>query len=167
MSQLDDIIRKEFHRRIPWDNFMAALQDILASFKKPPSAESNGIGTAASTGEPRSAEARIAWQRLIDEKLIEWGRHPEKFEDEDGYKAPTADNLVRATELVLYCRDQGVLPPLRMVPDGEGGIIFDWKSSSRPYHVVAQIHADGGMEMLLFHECKLLARNRIGAEAPV
>ena len=29
-----------------------------------------------------------------------------------GYLAPTADNLVRATELVVYCRDHGVLPPL-------------------------------------------------------
>jgi hypothetical protein len=143
---------------------MTALQEILAFFKKAPSGETNGKGMPAQAELPRSDEARNAWQRLIDEKLIEWGRHPEQFED-DGYKAPTADNLVRATGLVVYCRDKGVIPPLRMASDGEGGILFDWKNSSLPYHAVAQIHADGSMEMLVFHDCNLVARERIGAEA--
>jgi hypothetical protein len=146
---------------------MTALQEILSSFKKAPSGGPNGNGTPAEKAKALSTdEGRDAWQRLIDEKLIEWGRHPEQFEG-DGYKAPSADNLVRATELVAYCRDKGVLPPLRMAPDGEGGIMFDWKNSSLPYHVVAQIHADGGMELLVFDDCKLVARNRIGAEAAV
>src|SRR5258708_3014009 len=100
---------------------MVALQEILASFKKFPAEESNGQGAAAQTESARSNEARHAWQRLIDEKLIEWGRHPEQFEDEDGYTAPSAENLVRATEFITFCRDHGLAPVLRMVPDGEGG----------------------------------------------
>jgi hypothetical protein len=143
---------------------MTALQEALASFKKPTSGEANGIPAAVPKSNS-TPEDRNAWQRLIDEKLIEWGRHPEQFED-DGYAAPTADNLVRATELVAYCRDKGVLPPLRMASDGEGGIIFDWKNNSLPYHAIAQIHADGSMEMLVFHDCKLIERKRIGPETP-
>lgn len=147
---------------------MTALLDILASFKKVP-AESNGDGipeTTESVPLPSTFEMRKAWQRLIDEKLIEWGRHPEQFEDEDGYKAPTAETLVRATELFAYCRDRGVLPPLRLAPDGEGGLVLDWKNIDPPYHVIAQIHSSGVMEMLEFHEGKLAARKQIGARAP-
>jgi hypothetical protein len=145
---------------------MTALQEILASFKKAPLGETNGKGTPAPAELPRSNEARIAWQRLIDEKLIEWGRHPEQFEDEDGYKAPSADNLVRATEFITFCRDHGVPPALRMAPDGEGGIIFDWKNNP-PYHVVMKIRSDGTMELLVFNDCSLVARERIGAEVSV
>ena len=147
---------------------MTALQEIVASL--PAMALANGKGTPTSAEVEKSNptnEARIAWQRLIDEKLIEWGRHPERFEDEDGYKAPGADILAQATKLVAYCRDHGVLPPLRMAPDGEGGIIFDWKNHDTPLHVVAHIHPDGAMEMLEFLDCNLVARKRIGPETPV
>ncbi len=114
---------------------------------------------------PRADDAKNAWQRLIDENLIEWGRHPEQFEDEDGYKAPTADNLVRATEFITFCRDQGAASALRMVPDGEGGIVFDWKNKP-PYHVMTELHPDGGMELLVFDDnCNLLLREQIGSRA--
>jgi hypothetical protein len=147
---------------------MTALQEIAASL--PAIAQVNGKNTSASA-EPLSSnstnEARTAWQRLIDEKLIEWGRHPEQFEDEDGYKAPAADILAQATKFVVYCRDHGVLAPLRMAPDGEGGIVFDWKNSDPPLHVIAQIHPDGVMEMLQFLDCNLVARKRIRPEMRV
>jgi hypothetical protein len=147
---------------------MTALEEIVSSL--PAMAQANNQGTPASAkAESSNAtnEGRNAWQRLIDEKLIEWGRHPERFEDEDGYKAPSADILAQATGLVAYCRDHGVLPPLRMAPDGEGGIIFDWKNSDPPLHVIAQIHQDGVMEMLEFSDCNLVARKRIGPETLV
>jgi hypothetical protein len=147
---------------------MTALQEIVASL--PAMAHANGNSSPASAGPANSSstnEARNAWQRLIDEKLIEWGRHPEQFEDEDGYKAPGPDILAQATRLVAHCRDHGVLPPLRMAPDGEGGIVFDWKNSDPPLHVIAQIHPNGVMEMLEFLDCKLMSRKRIGAETPV
>lgn len=146
---------------------MTALQEMVASL---PMAHANGKGMpapAAAEIASLTKEARNAWQRLIDEQLIEWGRRPEQFEDEDGYQAPAPDVLAQATKLVAYCRDHGVLPPLRMAPDGEGGIIFDWKNSDPPLHVIAQIHADGVMEMLEFLDCNLVARKRLGRETSV
>ena len=146
---------------------MTGLQAIVASL--PPVVQANGNGTPASAdarNTDRTNEARNAWQRLIDEKLIEWGRHPEQFEDEDGYQAPAADVLAQATRLVGYCRDHGVPPPLRMAPDGEGGIIFDWKDADPPLHLIAHIHRDGVMEMLEFLDCKLVVRKRIRPETP-
>lgn len=144
---------------------MTDLQEILASFKKTPSGETNGKGVAAPADPAKSistAAEKAAWQRLIDEKLIEWGRHPEQFEDEDGYKPPKADNLVRATEFIAFCRDHGVAPALRMAPDGEGGIVFDWKNNP-PYHVMMEIHPNGGMELLVFDDdCNPVMRKRIG-----
>lgn len=147
---------------------MTTLREIVASL--PAMAYANGNGAPASAAPVNSNstnEARKAWQRLIDEKLIEWGRHPEQIEDEDGYKAPAAEILAQATRLVAYCRDHGVRPPLRMAPDGEGGIIFDWKNSDPPLHVIAQIHPDGVMETLEFLDSNLVSRKRIGPETPV
>jgi hypothetical protein len=138
---------------------MTALQEILALFKKTPSAETNGTGTPAPAHLPRSDEARNAWQRLIDDKLIDWGRHPEQFEDEDGYKAPSADNLVRATEFITFCRDHGVAPALRMAPDGDGGVVFEWYEGPSCRYV--EIHADGSMEYLVFEDARLLVRQSI------
>ena len=145
---------------------MSALQEILASFKKAPPGKTNGNGNPAPAEPPKSsstAEERNAWQRLIDEKLIEWGRHPEQFEDEDGYKAPSADNLVRATEFIMFCRDHGVAPALRMAPDGEGGIVFEW-THNPPYYYYVEIRLDGKTELLVFHDHKLIVRETIGGE---
>lgn len=139
---------------------MVALQEILSSFKKPPSGKANGDGTPAELAKAVSTDAqRIAWQRLIDEMLIEWGRHPEQFEDEDGYKAPSADNLVRATEFIAFCRDRGLTPPLRMAPDGEGGIVFEWYEGLTSRYV--EVHADGSMEFIMFEDCKLVSRQSL------
>jgi hypothetical protein len=141
---------------------MTALQETLASFKKTPSGETNGKGPSA-PAEPPTSESRIAWQRLIDEKLIEWGRHPEQFEDEDGYKAPSADNLVRATEFITFCRDNGVAPALRIAPDGEGGIVFEW-THNPPYYYYVEIRLGGKIELLVFRDSKLIVRESIGGE---
>jgi hypothetical protein len=138
---------------------MTVLQDILASFKKAQPVGTNGKGDAAPAELLHSDEARTAWQRLIDEKLIEWGRHPEQFEDEDGYKAPSADNLVRATEFITFCRDHGVGPALRMAPDGDGGVVFEWYEGAFCRYV--EIHADGSMEYLVFEDARLLVRQSI------
>jgi hypothetical protein len=132
----------------------------LASFKNPSPIDAIGV----TVDEPNSIstrEDRAAWQRLIDDNLIEWGRHPEQFEDEDGYKAPTADNLVRATEFIAFCRDRALIPPLRMAPDGEGGIVFQWKDIP-PFYYYVEIHADGNTELLIFQDCQLMVRQPIG-----
>jgi hypothetical protein len=141
---------------------MPALPEILATYKKHPPCAANGIATPVGTDPTEAAkisERQNAWQRLIDEKLIEWGRHPEQFEDEDGYKAPSADNLVRATEFVLFCRDHDVAPARRVAPDGEGGLVFEWYDGTVKTYV--EIHADGSKEYLMFDDCKLIGRSSI------
>ncbi len=144
---------------------MTELQQILVSYKNPVLGEGNGKPVLFESLKSISTdEGRNAWQRLIDDELIEWGRHPEQFED-DGYTAPRADNLVRATEFIAFCRDHGVAPPLRMAPDGEGGVVFEWKNNP-PYHVTMEINAEGRMEMLVFLNCNLVTRERIGVETP-
>lgn len=130
---------------------MTALRDKLASFKKPAHLKLPEVETAQNSA--------TAWQRLIDERLIEWGRHPEQFED-DGLKAPTADVLVKACDFVAFCRDHDIDPPLRAAPDGSGGIVFEWKLL--PFFYTVEIRASGNAELVIFENNKLMARQSIG-----
>ena len=69
----------------------------------------------------------------------------------------------RATEFITFCRDHGVAAPLRIAPDGEGGIVFEWTHNPPYYHFLA-IRLDGKTELSVFHDSKLVAREAIGGE---
>ena len=131
---------------------MIGLQDHLASFKRP------YVPANAPARPPANRNAKI-WQQLIDEQLIEWGRNPEQF-DEDGVKPPTAQALAQACEFAMYCRDGQTDPPLRVAPDGSGGITFEWQIG--PVFQTVEINEKGKTEMLSFESSKLTLRLPIG-----
>ena len=131
---------------------VSTLQEILASFKRRDCVPGNGNGVS-----DRSRSDK--WQRLIDERLNEWARHPEQFED-DGLKPPAAEAMTEACKFAAYCRDRGAKPPLRVAPDGSGGIVFEWHSV--PFFHVVEINARGVAEKLVFENGKLLIREPIG-----
>ena len=73
--------------------------------------------------EPDNIERR-GWDSMIDDCLLEWARDPTKLEDDD-VVAPSARVIHRACRVALDLRDAGWAAPLRVVPDGEGGICFE------------------------------------------
>jgi hypothetical protein len=99
-----------------------------------------------------------AWQQIIDERLVACGQHADLADDD--LQPPTAEVLDRACEFAAFCRDHGVDPPLRVVPNGAGGVVFEWRA--RPYFHTVEIRADGGAELLVFENSKLLTREAIG-----
>jgi hypothetical protein len=123
------------------------LQDTLASFKKSTLASGNGNGTPD------------AWQRLIVEKLALWARHPEEFAD-DGLKAPTTEVLADARDFAVFCRTRGVQAPLRVAPDGSGGVSFEWRFGA--LYQTVEFRAGGEAELLFYENGKLLRRQPIG-----
>jgi hypothetical protein len=130
---------------------MTGLQNQLASFTVP-------YIPATPTPLPDGKGAK-AWQQLIDDQLIEWGRHPEHF-DEEGMTPPTACALGWACKLAAFCRDRQIDPPLRAAPDGSGGIAFEWRIG--PVFLTVEVRQDGEVEMLTIENSKLMLRMRLG-----
>jgi hypothetical protein len=98
-----------------------------------------------------------AWQKIIDNQLIEWGRGSVQF-DEENFEAPTKISLKRANELATEFRN-GCLPePLRVVPDGEGGIVFERRSGR--FFITIEFSSDGSIEQNIFDDCRLVRTNR-------
>ena len=101
---------------------------------------------------------RMGWQKVIDDRLIEWGKDPSRLED-DGIEAPSRPIIVLACRVARVMRDAGKPPPLRVVPDGDGGIAFEWKDGPASHAI--EIEEDGSIEMITFENYRLVSRQRI------
>ncbi len=90
---------------------------------------------------------RDAWQRMIDDYLIEWGRNPEQLADEEeGLEAPTEDALRSAIEHARNNAEKALPAPLRVVSDGDGGISFERRDGD--WHQSLDILPDGTAELV-------------------
>ena len=98
---------------------------------------------------------REAWQRLIDYHLIEWGWNTHQFED-DGIEPPSRDTVQLAIRVAEKLRDAGFPGPNSVVPDANGGIVFE----RREKDVVEVFHVwdDGTIDYQCFHGTRLIER---------
>ena len=101
---------------------------------------------------------RLGWDNIIDVQLIEWGKDPSWLED-DGLEPPSRQIIGLACCVAQAMRDEGAPPPLRVVPDGDGGIAFEWKDGTASCAV--EIEEDGSVEMITFENSRLVSRQRI------
>lgn len=103
----------------------------------------------------RERECCERWQELIDHKLIEWGRDPGQFDDE-GVEPPSGEIIRLAIQLAEGFKAAGFPPPDSLVPDPNGGIVFERRESdlSEVYHV----WEDGTVEYQCFHGTQLVER---------
>lgn len=95
-----------------------------------------------------------AWQNVVDQKLIEWGRQGGR-EDEDGVVWPSATTVGRARDLV-GCLQDICRPPDRVIPNGDGGVAFEWYRGLDSVSI--GIEEDGTVEVLRFENCRLVER---------
>jgi len=94
------------------------------------------------------------WERIIDEKLVEWGREPAALAEEDLYP-PTPAAIQRASDIAMRYRAE-VSPPQRVIPDGDGGIILEWWNGSRSNSI--EIDGDGHAELVVLERGKVAYR---------
>jgi hypothetical protein len=97
---------------------------------------------------------RDAWQRAIDHYLVEWGRDPSQLEDDDF--VPPSLEIIRLAIDVAKEAQNAVPPapaPLRVVPDGEGGIVFERRAGD--VFESLEIQADGSIQVDTFRDCRL------------
>ncbi len=106
---------------------------------------------------PDSAR-RDAWQRCIDEKLIEWGAHPELFDDEE-FKSPSRKIIALAIRSAAQMRDADALPPHRVVHDASGGIVFERLTGTKSLKI--HIWDDGTIERIVLDAGRVTYRQKV------
>lgn len=109
-------------------------------------------------GEERLLASREAWQRVIDHKLIEWGSAPSQLEDE-GIDPPTKNTIQRAIRLAQAYQEEGRPAPDRVVPDPNGGIVFE--RQEQDVSEVLYIWEDGTTEYQRFQDARLVERRTL------
>jgi len=99
-----------------------------------------------------------AWEAFIDRTLIEWGREPSQLEDE-AIESPKPETIRRAIHVAQNLKNQGLLAPDSIVPDPNGGIVFERRAgdTSEALH----FWDDGSVEYFCFKGPRLLDRKNI------
>jgi hypothetical protein len=66
------------------------------------------------------------WKRLLDTKLMNWGRDAH-LPDDDAFERPTKASVNTACHLVQQFLQMGSITPTRLTPNGDGGVSFEWE----------------------------------------
>lgn len=105
--------------------------------------------------DSRDGEAPKAWQLLVDRTLTAWLRNPSQLDDEN-IEPPSGTILRLSMDLADIFREKGFPAPNSIVPDPNGGIVFEWRkgSESEVYHV----WDDGTIESMSFAGNRLVER---------
>ena len=122
------------------------------------------VKTRADTASPatidtqQASQFRQAWQTLIDQSLLGWLRDPSQLED-DGVEHPTPPILRLAIDWAEKSRDNGLPPADSIVPDANGGIVFQRRVNEMSE--VFYIWDDGTLEYQRFHDTHLVERRSL------
>ena len=98
------------------------------------------------------------WRRTINEPLIDWGRDPSQLEDE-GIDPPSREIVTLALQFAMFLRDQNVAPPDRVIPNGDGGIVFKRKMGD--ILEIIEVAKDASIEIIVFHGSEITTRQKI------
>ncbi len=106
----------------------------------------------------QTQEWKDEWQKVIDDKLIDWGGDSKAVEEED-LIPPTEAAVHLAGRIAITLRDDASLPPKRVVPDGDGGIVFErWEG---PRSISIEISNDGTAEIVYIRAGQVEARETV------
>ena len=112
--------------------------------------------------EQALAAAEIAeWREFIDGQLTSWASDPGQLSD-DGVVAPSAELVQLAMSVAKMLRDRSVEPPDRIVPNGDGGIVFRWCSGDFTWSL--ELDADGSLKSFFLERDSLLSRHSLHVE---
>jgi len=111
------------------------------------------------TGEIPDKELSVrGWNEVINYTLIEWGKSPESLDD-DGIEPPNRQTVRRACDIAIALRDSGLPCPERVLPNGNGGIVFEKEAGGRL--CVFEIESDGLIEYREFLNGRLVHQSPI------
>lgn len=112
---------------------------------------------AADQGLASSLKTEIwdKWTAVID-TLLDWLIHPDQLNYEE-IIPPSREIIKQACDIARLLQSQNYRPPLQVVPDGEGGISFEFQWEN--YYQSLKLLADSSVEQLLFRDYQLIQRN--------
>jgi hypothetical protein len=99
------------------------------------------------------------WGPIFDRYLVNWGCDTSELED-DGIIPPSKWAIHVAANVALAVRNQGVPAPLRVVPSGDGGLVFEWKSP--PHFHTLEVSENGAIEVNSFTNGRHVERIPLG-----
>ena len=134
------------------------LSDDVAPPINTDAAHDEALASTQDLASTQNQERQRAWSQVIDDKLIEWGSHPEILEDKD-FVPPTAKSLARAADIAMFFRDDVAPLPTGVVPDGDGGLTFERQSGT--LFESLNIYEDGSVEILVFEDGRLRDRKKV------
>ena len=112
---------------------------------------------ATANPRPSGNNNQSDWQSLTD-TLREWrGKH--RFRDEDDIEWPGSAVIDLGQALATSLQNQGLRAPTRCVPNGEGGIVFEYQHERQLQTI--EIEAVGTVEICRFSDTKLTDRRQI------
>jgi hypothetical protein len=106
---------------------------------------------------PSGADERAAWQ-IVVHQLADWRRDPRGLADE-GVEPPTARLIEAAAAVAEMLCNGGVESPDTLVTNGDGGIVFRWRSGQRTWTI--ELDSDGSIESSLMLGGKLVWRHSL------
>jgi hypothetical protein len=110
----------------------------------------------------RAKEAQEkGWDNIVDNKLIEWAVTRKDFELE-GLLGPSCEAISCAYELVNQMRKNLWPLPTGVIPDGEGGIVFENRQD--PIYQRIEIDQGGRAYLATFDDFQLMDRVSINFE---
>ena len=106
---------------------------------------------------PGGPEEKAAWQAVL-ERLADWRRDPQQLADE-GVEPPTEGLLEAAGTVADVLGNTGVEPPDTLVTNGDGGIVFRWRSGQSTWAI--ELDSDGSVESSLMLRDRLVWRHSL------
>jgi len=113
------------------------------------------------TGPDPSEVNAAGWQKVIDSQLRNWW-HGIPGLEEEGLVSPTPNVISAAINIARSLLEQSLDPPSRVLPNGEGGIIFERYASQgqdKIYETI-EIFENLEIELSLYKNSQLVSRER-------
>lgn len=98
---------------------------------------------------------RERWDETVD-RLIGWWKSVADLEEDD-LVPPARPVIESALRIAPRLCDVKTPPPLRIVPDGEGGIAFEWRHGN--VFISMQLDEDNTVTLLRFEDSRLVRKH--------
>ncbi len=99
------------------------------------------------------------WRAILTQLRV-WMENPSATEDE-GTRPLSLKSLSQAAVRAVQLRDDSWVPPTRLVPDGDGGVAFEWREGTSLRLLTIGV---SGLEVLReFRQARLVLKRELGS----